>query len=123
MPPVSALIGLNATLPEQLHPDLMPDARGHRTTEASGDERLGNGARALRARAVGLTEADAIALGVMDDAGRGEVGREVRQRSDDAPRFDRRRDDAAGIDALEPETVELAAESSGSTTTECRSAC
>ena len=46
----------------------------------------------------------------MDHAWCREVGREVRQRSDDAPRLDGRRDHAARIDTLEPETVELAAE-------------
>ena len=61
-------------------------------------------------RAVRLAEADAIALGVADDARLDDVGREVRERSDDAPRLDRRGDDAAGIDALETQPVELAAD-------------
>ena len=60
-------------------------------------------------RAVGLAEADAIAFGVMDHAGLDDVGREVRQRSDDAPRFDCVGNHAARIDALEPQPVELAA--------------
>ena len=45
----------------------------------------------------------------MDDARLGDVGREVRERSDDAARLDRRGDDAARIDALETQPVELAA--------------
>ena len=60
-------------------------------------------------RAVRLAEADAIALGVMDHAGLGDVGREVGERTDDAARLDGRGDDAARIDALEPQPVELAA--------------
>ena len=60
-------------------------------------------------RAVRLAEADAIALGVLDDAGLDDVRGEVRERADHAPRLDRRGDDAARIDALEPQPVELAA--------------
>ena len=75
---------------EQLHPDLVTEARRDRAAEARRDERLGNRARALRSRAVRLAEADAIAFGVMDDAGLGDVGRKVRERSDDA-RADRSR--------------------------------
>ena len=63
----------------------------------------------LGSRAVRLAEADAVAFGVMDDAGLGDVGGEVGQRSDDAPRLDGRGDDAARIDALEAQPVELAA--------------
>ena len=64
---------------------------------------------AIRSRAVGLAEADAIALGVVDHAGLGDVGRKVGERSDHAPRLDGRGDDAARIDALEPQPFELAA--------------
>ena len=66
-------------------------------------------AHALGPRAVRLAEADAVAFGVTDDAGLDDVGREVRERSDDAPRLDGRGDDAARIDALEAQPVELAA--------------
>ena len=44
----------------------------------------------------------------MDHAGLGDVGREVRERADDAARLDARGDDAARIDALEPKAVQLA---------------
>ena len=110
MPPVSALIGLNATLPSSF-------------TQISWRNRVVTGQRKPAAisasaialarsdlRAVRLAEADAIAFGVVDDAGLGDVGGEVGQRSDDAPRLDRRGDDAARIDALEPQPVELAAD-------------
>jgi hypothetical protein len=40
---------------------------------------------------------------VADDTGFDDVGREIRERSDDAPRLDRRSDHAARIDALETE--------------------
>ena len=63
----------------------------------------------LRLAAVGLAEADAIALGVMDHAWLGDVGREIGERSDHAPRLDRGRDDAARIDALEAQPVQLTA--------------
>ena len=46
---------------------------------------------------------------MVNDAGLGDVGRKVRQRSHDAARLDGRRDHAAWIDALEPKALELAA--------------
>ena len=94
---------------EQLHPDLVTEARGDRAAEAGRDQGLGNRPGPIRLRAVGLAEADAIALRVVDHAWLGDVGGKVGERSDDAPRLDRRRDDAARIDALEPQPVELAA--------------
>ena len=109
MPPVSALIGLNATLPSSF-------------TQISWRNRVVTGQRkpaaisasAMRLarsdlRAVRLAEADAIAFGVTDDAGLDDVGGEVGERSDHAPRLDRAGDDAARIDALEAQAVELAA--------------
>ena len=75
---------------EQLHPDLVTEPRGDRTAEPGRDQRLGNRLGPVRLAAVGLAEADAVALGVMDHAGLGDVGRKVGERSDHAPRLDRR---------------------------------
>ena len=94
---------------EQLHPDLVAEPRRDRAAEAGRDQRVGDRLGPLGLAAVRLAEADAIALGVMDHAGLGDVGREVGERSDHAPRLDRRGDDAARIDALEPQAVELTA--------------
>ena len=110
MPPVSALIGLNATLPSSFTQISWRNRGviGQRKPAAI------SGSAIARSRsdfaAVGLAEADLVAFGVADDAGLDDVGREIRERADDAARLDRRRDDAAGIDALEPEAVELAAD-------------
>ena len=60
-----------------------------------------------RARSDREPSGSPIPFGVMDDAGLGDVGREVRERADDAARLDARGDDAARIDALEPEAVQL----------------
>ena len=94
---------------EQLHPDFVTEPRRHRTAEAGRNQRVGDGFGPLGLAAVRLAKADAIALGVMNDARLGDVGREVGQRADDAAGLDRRGDDAAGIDAFEPEAVELTA--------------
>ena len=110
-PPVSALIGLNATLPSSLTQISVPEPRGDRDTGSRRAISASAIARAaIRPRAVGLAEADAIAFGVPNDAGLDDLGREIGQRSDDAARLDGRRDDAAGIDAFEPQPVELAAD-------------
>ena len=78
--------------------------------QAGGDQRLRDRARAIGPRAVRLAEADAIAFGVPNDARLDDLGREIGQRPDDAPWLDRRRDDAARIDALEAQPFQLAAD-------------
>ena len=82
----------------------------HRAAEAGRDERLGDRPSTRSdLRAVRLAEADAIALGVMNDARLDDVRGEIGERADDPARLDGGRDHAAGIDALEPQAVELAA--------------
>src|SRR4051812_48867191 len=83
---------------EQLHPDLVAKPRGDGASETGRDQRFSELLRAFRLRAVRLAKAQAIALDMADDAGLDDVGREVCKRANDAPRLDRCRDDAAGID-------------------------
>ena len=101
MPPVSALIGLKATLPSSLTQISWRNRGRDRAAEAGRDQRLGDRSRALGSGAVRLAEADAVALGVTDDAGLDDVGGEIGQRADDPARLDGGGDDAARIDALE----------------------
>ena len=110
VPPVSALIGLNATLPSSFTQISWRNrvVTGQRKPAAISASAMPS--QSLGLAAVGLAEADAVALGVVDDAGLDDVGGEVGERSDDAPRLDGRGDDAARIDALEPQPVELAAD-------------
>src|SRR5438876_603445 len=79
--------------------------------QAASRTRIWRAWRALRPRAVRLADTQAVSFRVMDHPRLCDVGRKIRERSHDAPRFDRRRDDAAGIDALEPQTVQRAADS------------
>src|SRR5208283_5299616 len=43
---------IERSVPQDLYPDLVPDARGHWTTKTRGNERFGEGTDALGARAV-----------------------------------------------------------------------
>src|SRR5262245_50656001 len=94
---------------EQLHPDLVADARRDRAAEPGADQRLGDRLDPVRPGAARLAEADVVAFGVLDDAWLGDGGREVGERPDDAPRLGGRGDDSAGIDPLEAKPAELAA--------------
>ena len=95
---------------EQLDPDLVAEARRHRAAQAGGDQRVGQPLGPLALAAVGLAQAEAVALDVADHARLGQVGGEVGERSDDAAVLDGAGDDAAGIDPLQPQVVQLAAD-------------
>ena len=121
--PVSALIGLNATLPSSLTQISwrICVVIGQRNPAAISASAIAPAA--LGAAAVGLAEADAIALGVPDDAGLDDVGREIDKRADDAPRLDRRTRSRRPDRRARAAARRARRRSSGSTTTECRSAC
>jgi hypothetical protein len=102
---------IEGNVAQQLHPDLVTEARVDGTPKAGGNQRLGNRPQPLGLAAVGLAETDLVDLGMPDHTRFDDVRREVHQRSDDAPRLDGGGDDAAGIDAIETESVELAADS------------
>src|SRR5260370_28923155 len=61
-----------------------------------------NRPRTLAALAIGLSNGDAVAFGVANDAGLDDLGREIHDRADHAPAFDGRCHNAAWIDTLEP---------------------
>ena len=71
----------------QLDPQLVADARPHRRLEAGLDQQLGKLRRAFAAAAVRLAQREAVAVGVVDDAGLDDVG----SRIDDAAEHLRRR--------------------------------
>src|SRR5439155_9658485 len=102
--------GVEGDVAEQLDPDLVTDARRDGTAESGVGQRLRDLPAALRLRTVRLADTQAVSIGVMDHTRLSDVGGQVRERSDHAPRLDRRRDDATGIDALEPQAVQLAAD-------------
>src|SRR6185503_17016611 len=94
---------------EELHPDLVAEPDRNGTAESRGDQRLGNLARPIGPRAVGLAETDPIALVVTDDARLDDIRGKVRERSHNPPRLDGGRDDTARVHSLQPQPVELAA--------------
>ena len=67
---------------QKLHPDFAAEARGDRAAQAGADERLGNFAAALRARAVRLAQRDAVSFGMANDAGLDDFRREIDDRAD-----------------------------------------
>src|SRR5688572_3815268 len=79
-----------------------------RTAKPCADEHFRECFRPVGSRAVGLSQTDPITFGVMNDSRLGDIGGEVRQRADDPPRLDGRRDDPSWIDAFETQAVELA---------------
>ena len=93
---------------EQLHPDFMTNARRHARAQAGGDERVGERPDALRPRPIRFAQGEAIPFGMVDDAGLGDVGREIRERADDTLRLDRLRDRAARVHVLEVQAVQIA---------------
>ena len=117
---VSALIGLNATLPSSLTQISWRMPCCDRAAQAGFDQRFGDGAAALGPGAIGLAQRNAVAFGVADHAGFGDLGSQI----DDANRAR-----AAGrwTAAMTPpgstrfEDAGIARP--GNTTTECRSAC
>ena len=96
-------------VPEQLDPDLLPEPGRDRTPEPRRDQGVGDLLGPLRLRPVRLAEAEPLPFGVVDHAGLDDVGGEVGKGTNHAPRFDRRGDDAARVNALEPQAVELPA--------------
>src|SRR5205814_6312905 len=90
---------------EQLDPDLMAEPRGDRTPKSGRDERRSNLPQAFGPGPIRLAEADLVAFRVADHAGLDDVRGEICERSDHAIRLDRGRDDAARIDAFEPQSL------------------
>ena len=101
--------GIEGDVAENFHPDFLANASGDGAAQASGDQRFGDLAAAIGARAVGFAERDAIAFGVAYDAGLDDVGGEINYGAEDAARFDRGCDGAAGVDAFEMHAFVLAA--------------
>ena len=77
--------------------------------EAGGSDGLGQPAAAVRGRAVDLANGEAVALGVVDDAGGGDEGRGVDHAADDALGGDVARDDPAGVDGFQARALPGAA--------------
>ncbi len=75
---VSALMGLKLRLPHSLTQSSAPDVRDHRRLEAGIPARPGKRARGtLGLRVVDLSDREAVALDVPDDARLGDFGRRV----------------------------------------------
>ena len=86
----------------QLHPQLVAQARSHRSAQPGGDQRPRQPRRALGLRAVGLAEGEAIALDVADHARLGDLGGRVHHAADHPLRSDAVPQQAAGVDGVEP---------------------
>ena len=80
-----------------------------RTAESRRNQRLRDLPRAVGLGAVRFTEADLVAFGVADHTGLDDIGREIREGSDNASRLDGAGDHAAWIHAFETQTIQLSA--------------
>ena len=101
---------IQRSVAQDLYPDFVPNASRDRAAQAGGDESFGNLAGAFGARAVRLAESNAIALNVLNNPWRGNLGRKVNDRSNYTARFDGRGNDAVGIDTLKAHSFPRAAE-------------
>ena len=67
---------------QNLYPNLVPDARGDRTAQAGSDQRLGNSAAAIGARAIRFAQRNTVALDVLNHSRGRNLGRKVNDGAD-----------------------------------------
>ncbi len=84
----------------ELDPELVADLGTDGRLEAGGDQRLGQRRRARRLLAVRLAEGEAVAIGVLDDAGLGHLGGGIDDAADGALGRQQLADYTAGVHAL-----------------------
>src|SRR5882762_2023732 len=91
--------GIEGEIAPQFEPDLGANVLEHRRLESGAREALRNPPHTLAARAVELSDREAITLDVLHHPGGDELGGRIHHAADDSLGGDHSRDDAARIDA------------------------